>query len=160
MSMLLILQMHHSIPDLAHIHSFTESLYPLHHNLTEMTFFPMTISPSSHFGEIFLFSTGSVLPCSCRRLGTCSKEEKRSISFHPLGPPALSSYLHPIVKSETGVSLIFRHHDLTLDETLIKLVLVGCSLQGSALTHPQPLISSTGIWLLRLNTLSLQFSTF
>lgn len=77
MSMLLILQMHHSIPDLAHINSFTESLYPLHHNLTEMTLFTMTIPPSSHFGEIFLFSTGSLFPCSCLRLWTCSKEEKR-----------------------------------------------------------------------------------
>ena len=123
------------IPGLAHIHSFTESLYPLHHNLTQMTLSPMTIPPS-HFGEIFLFSTGSVLPCSCLRLGTCSKEEKRSISFHPPGPPALSFYLHPFVKSKTGVSLIFKHHDLTLDETLIKLVLAASSIKGSAL-HPR-----------------------
>lgn len=125
-------------------------------------FFPMTISPSSHFGEIFLFLLGSVLPCSCRRLGLLLQRREKEALASTLLDHLPSSYLHPIVKSETGVSLIFRHHDLTpLDETLIKLVLAGCPLQGSALTHPQPLlISSIGIWLLRPNTLSLQFSTF
>lgn len=68
------------------------------------------------------------------------RREKKE-SFYLPGPPALSSYLHPFVKSKTGVSLIFRHHDLTLDEILIKLVLAASSLEGSALTHPQPLIS-------------------